>query len=268
MSRKIFVQISVLTLLLLAFLAIPAGARAGGVCGGTYVVDVGDTLNSIAARCGTSVSAITTANSGVADPLRAGQTLTLPRSSSGGSSVTSSIVSSNTTTTTTTTTTTYTAPTVTNSSGTHVVQYGETFSSIAYRYGLSVNQLWAANPQVANINYVYAGQVLTIPGGGSTSTTELKPLSYGNVPAGTVYSDVRLVNKSSGDIYVSIQGSTRDGIRVIYEYPVGKSTRVKVPAGSYTYVAWANGQEFTGYFDLGQNSSRTLTFYNDRSTAQ
>lgn len=265
MSRKSFVQVSVLALLLLAFLAVPASVQAGGVCGGKYVVDAGDTLNSIASRCGITVSAITAANPGVADPLKAGQTLTLPVGSSGGG-VTSTIVSSDTTTTTTTT---YVTPTVTNSSGTHVVQFGETFSSIAYRYGLSVNQLWAANPQVANINYVYVGQVLTIPGGGSTSTTDLKPLSYGNVPAGTPHSGVRLVNKSSSrEIYVSLQGDTKDGIRVIYEYPVKGTLKVNVPVGDYTYVAWVNEQKFVGYFHLSKGSDRTVIFYNKESKAE
>lgn len=276
MSRKIFTQISFLALLLLAFLAVPASAQAGGVCGGTYVVEAGDTLNSIATRCGTTVSAITKANPGVGDPLRAGQTLNLSSTSSSGSAVTSTIVSSDTSYTATTTTTSsnynnYVAP-VTYNNGTYIVQYGDTFSAIAHRYGLSVNQLWAANPQVWNINYLYAGQVLYIPSGGGTtytSTTESQPLSYGNVPAGTEYSHVRLVNKSqSREIYVSLQGETMDGIRVIYEYPVEGSLKVKIPTGDYTYVAWVNEQEFVGYFRLRKGSDRTITFRNSESTAE
>ncbi len=275
MSRKVFTQVSVLALLLLALLAIPAVAQAGGVCGGKYVVDAGDTLSSIAARCGTSVSAVTGANPGVVDPLRAGQTLTLPGSGSSGSSATSSIVSSDTSYNATTYNATYTAaPAVTYSNGTYIVQSGDTFSAIASRYGLSINQLWAANPQIWNINYVYAGQVIYIPTTASgqtsySSTTAQVPLSYGNVPAGTAYSAVRLVNKSqSKEIYVSLQGTTNDGINVIYEYPVNSFLKVKVPIGSYTYVAWANEQQFVGYFNLGKDKDRTLTFYNDKSTVE
>lgn len=279
MSRKIFTQVSILALLLLAFLAIPARAQAGGVCGGTYVVEAGDTFSSIASRCGTTVSAITAANPGVAEPLRAGQTLNLSSTNTSGGAVTSTIVSSDssyTATTTTTTTTSsnynnYVAP-VTYNNGTYIVQYGDTFSAIAYRYGLSINQLWAANPQVWNINYLYAGQVLYIPSSGgtaTTSTTQSQPLSYGNVPAGTEYSYVRLVNRSqSKEIYVSLQGETVDGIRVIYEYPVEGSLKVKVPTGSYTYVAWVNEQEFVGYFRLRKGSDRTITFRNSESTAE
>jgi len=278
MSRKIFTQVSILALLLLAFLAIPARAQAGGVCGGTYVVEAGDTFSSIASRCGTTVSAITAANPGVAEPLRAGQTLNLSSTNTSGGAVTSTIVSSDssyTATTTTTTTTSsnynnYVAP-VTYNNGTYIVQYGDTFSAIAYRYGLSINQLWAANPQVWNINYLYAGQVLYIPtsGGqtGSSSSSSSEPLSYGHVPAGTPYGWVRLVNQSSStEIYVSLQGTTRDGINVIYEYPVSGSLTVKIPSGSYKYVAWANERQFVGYFHLPNDGESKLVFRNNQAS--
>jgi hypothetical protein len=55
---------------------------------------------------------------------------------------------------------------------------------------------------------------------------------------------------------------------VIFEYPVEGSLKVNVPAGSYTYVAWANEQEFVGYFKLGKDTNRTLTLYNNKSTAE
>lgn len=285
MFSKAFAQISVLALFLLALLAAPVGVQAGGVCGGTYIVDAGDTLNSIAARCGTTVSAITTANPGVADPLKAGQTLTLPGvnyTSSGAAS--STLVSSDMYNYNTYNTYNYyqasPAPVTNSSGGTYIVQYGDTFSAIASRYGLSINQLWAANPQIWNINYLYVGQLIYIPASSGqyyTTTypimvapaTELEPLSYGTVPEGTPYGAVRLVNKSSSkEIYVSLQGVTRDGVSVIYEYPVSGFLKVKVPAGDYTYVAWANGQEFVGYFHLGHDSDRTLTFRNEESAAE
>jgi len=48
----------------------------------------------------------------------------------------------------------------------HVVRYGETLSSIAYRYGVSPWALARAN-HIYNMNLIYAGQVLYIPTGGS-----------------------------------------------------------------------------------------------------
>ncbi|MBN1430875.1 MAG: LysM peptidoglycan-binding domain-containing protein [Anaerolineae bacterium] len=53
---------------------------------------------------------------------------------------------------------------------THVVQPGETLFSIARSYGLTVEQLASANG-ITNPNLIYAGQVLTIPGGGSSEGT-------------------------------------------------------------------------------------------------
>lgn len=63
-----------------------SGSSSGGAAGGTYVVRRGDTLAAIAARYGTTVSAIVRAN-GIANPslIVAGQRLTIPGASSGGS---------------------------------------------------------------------------------------------------------------------------------------------------------------------------------------
>jgi nucleoid-associated protein YgaU len=50
--------------------------------------------------------------------------------------------------------------------GTHVVQAGETLSSIAQSEGLGGWQsLWGANPDIPNPDLIYAGQVLSIPSG-------------------------------------------------------------------------------------------------------
>lgn len=285
MSHKICGQFLMLALLLAAMLSSPTGAQAGGVCGGSYVVDAGDTLSSIAAKCGTTASAIAAVNPGVTEPLRAGQTLNLAVGSSGGSgTVSSSIVSSDPGYSVISAASAPAAvpqqPAVSYSAApasgvrTHVVQYGDTFSAIASRYGLSVKQLWAANPQVWNINYIYAGQTLNIPIHASYQPPAYRaatpePLSYGYVPAGTPYGEVRLVNKSSTpNIYVSLQGKTKDGVSVIYEYPVGSFLIVKVPAGSYKYVAWANQQKFVGYILVGRDSEPTVTFYNNRSAEE
>ena len=164
MFRKAFAQVLVLVFLLLAFFGTPLGAQAGGVCGGTYVVDAGDTADSIAARCGTSASAIYAANPGISGTLYAGQVLMLPGSSNTVPSTPIPPTPATATVNNYNTYNYYNYPAASSSSnGTYIVQPGDTFSSIASRYGLSVQQLWAANPQILNINYIYAGQVIYIP---------------------------------------------------------------------------------------------------------
>jgi LysM repeat protein len=45
----------------------------------------------------------------------------------------------------------------------HVVAQGETLSKIAKKYGLTLDQLLAANPQIKNPNKIAIGDELTIP---------------------------------------------------------------------------------------------------------
>jgi hypothetical protein len=94
------------------------------------------------------------------------------------------------------------------------------------------------------------------------------PLSYGTVPPGTLYGKVQLSNKANGDVYVSLQGTTRDGVSVINEYPVDGTMSVKVPAGWYVYVAWVGGQKFEGQFNLGGGSEHAITFYSKKVVVQ
>ena len=45
----------------------------------------------------------------------------------------------------------------------HTVKPGDTFSSIAKRYGVTLNELSKANPQVKNVGRIYPGQVINLP---------------------------------------------------------------------------------------------------------
>ena len=248
MSRKIFVQVSVFTIFLLALLAIPASALAGGYCDSTYVVQWGDTLSSIAQRCGTTVSAIYAANPGISGYLYAGQLLIMPGYSSCGN-----------------------CP-PTNYGNTYVVRYGDSFAKIANRFGVSIYDLWAANPYIWDINVIYVGQVLSVPSSSwydhdhdhswfdIVDPYEETPehLSYGTYPDNKKVK-VRLVNKAHADVYVSLQGTTKDGFEAINEYTVDGTVNATVPSGWYTYVAWVGGVQYSGQFSL--NGSRTMTFY-------
>src|SRR5687767_6427450 len=88
MARKILISILLCTILAI----LPVTAFAGGVCGGTYIVEKGETFSSIAARCGTTVSIITAANPGVSEPLKVGQSITVPGITSAPSTPTGPIV--------------------------------------------------------------------------------------------------------------------------------------------------------------------------------
>lgn len=112
--------------------------------GVTYVVQPGDTLTGIAARYGIPVAQLAAANG-----LRwnawiyVGQRLIIPGAAQ-----------------------TPTLPPVPGGS-THVVQRGDTLSSIALRYGTTVAALMAVN-RLTNPNFIYVGQRLAIPGGVTT----------------------------------------------------------------------------------------------------
>jgi len=252
MSRKIFTQSLLIVVILLATFAGAGTAQAWSSCGGSYVVQWGDTMGGIAARCGTTVSALYAANPWTNGYLYAGQVLVIP---DGG----------------------YNPPPQSGNyyTGKYTVQWGDTFSKIAQRYGVSVHSLWAANPYIWNINRIYPGQVLNVPAtstkpGSSDSSwfkiisTDYDPLverSYGAVPPKTPTGKVNLINIANAEVYVSLQGTTNDGAKVINEYPVEGTMSVKVPAGWYLYVAWVGGEKLSGEFKLGGDANRTMTFY-------
>jgi peptidoglycan/xylan/chitin deacetylase (PgdA/CDA1 family) len=107
----------------------------------TYTVRAGDTLSSIAARHGTTVSALAAANN-IANPnlIRVGQVLRIPSA--------------------------VPPPAPAPIAGTYTVRAGDTLFSIAARHGTTVSALAAAN-NIANPNLIRVGQVLVIPGAGS-----------------------------------------------------------------------------------------------------
>ena len=146
-------------------LTIPVGGSSGSSgsssSGGTYVVQRGDNLSAIARRHGTTVSAIVQANS-LTNPsyIYAGQRLIIP----GGGSTSSGQASSSG---------------QSSGSGTvYVVRRGDTVASIAYRYGTTINAIAQVNG-LANPRFIYAGQRLRIPSGGSTAPAPSAPAATG-----------------------------------------------------------------------------------------
>ncbi len=111
----------------------------------SYTVASGDTLTSIAKSYGTTVSAIATANN-ISNPdyIYVGEVLTIGSSTSTSTS-TSSTSSSSTS----------------SSSKSYTVASGDTLTSIAKSYGVSISTLAKLN-NISNTNLIYAGTTLKI----------------------------------------------------------------------------------------------------------
>jgi lysozyme len=124
------ILVIVLSLLVMALVVPAVSAHEPQSNGYWYTVHYGDTLSRIAHRHGVSMRAIIQAN-GLHNPDRiySGQKLWIP---------------------------------VRQQHRIHVVQYGQTLSSIARSYGLSPWAIAEANG-ITNLDRIYAGQRLTLP---------------------------------------------------------------------------------------------------------
>ena len=244
MSYKTIIRCTVLVAILLISFSSPGNVQAQSSCGSTYVVQPGDWLAKIASRCGVTLSQLYAANPRVGYYIYSGQVLVIP----GGYSDSPSYTYTNT----------------------YTVQRGDTFSAIAKHYGVSTNALWSANRHIWDINRIYPGQVIYVPSSSSwfnivpTSTEPLVERSYGTAPVGAPSGRIKLINNANAEVYVSLQGTTNDGVKVINEYPVGEPMKVNVPAGWYLYVAWVGGEKFSGQFQLHGDENLEMKFYTNR----
>jgi LysM repeat protein len=268
MSHKALGQSVVLALFVLALLGTPSTALAGGVCGGTWVADPGDTVEKLAAMCGTTTAAIYAANPGISGALTVGQVLTIPGSNYGAPSAPPADTNSPTIINYNTYNyyNYYSAPPAGGYSGKYTVQYGDTFAKIAARFGVSIQALWTANPQVKDINLVYVGQVLNVPsssGPGSPPVSTKTPtaLTYsGDIPKNAPRETITLINNANAEVYISLRTSRADGTNAIHEYPVSGTTYATIPVGWIDYVAWVGGVKYTGGFKLSEGANITITF--------
>ncbi|MCA9899382.1 MAG: LysM peptidoglycan-binding domain-containing protein [Anaerolineales bacterium] len=124
----------------------------------TYTVTWGDTLTRIATRFGTNLTTILQANPQISNPnlIYVGQQLEIP-------------TGDNPTPTPQPPPGSTPAPPPTGSQ-TYIVQPGDTLSAIARRFNTTITAIAQASG-ISNINLIYVGQRLTIPGSGSVPTS-------------------------------------------------------------------------------------------------
>lgn len=89
---------------------------------------------------------------------------------------------------------------------TYVVQPGDWLAKIARRCGVTLTELYAANPWARYYYYIYPGQVLVIPGGAVSH-------DHGNVFCGPGMD-------TYGSYYVVCRGDTLGGIALYYSVTV------------------------------------------------
>lgn len=148
--------------------AAPAAAAAPAPTGATHTVARGETVSHVAQRYGTTVSAIVNANGLDARAfVRAGQTLTIPGAAQPAPAPAAPAA----------------APAA--ASTTHTVGSGETVSSIAKRYGTTVQAIVGANG-LDKRAFIRAGQKLAVPGAAPAAAPSAQLV--GNTFAGRTYS--------------------------------------------------------------------------------
>ncbi len=104
-----------------------------------YIVQPGDTMFTIAQRFGVSLDALIAANPQIPNPsqIRPGQTVCVPTSTPPG-------------------------PCPPNTFA-YTVQPGDSMFLIAQRFGVSLDALIAANPQISNPSLILPGQIVCVP---------------------------------------------------------------------------------------------------------
>ncbi len=115
------------------------------------------------------------------------------------------------------------------------------------------------------------GTALTLPSSTAALAVNLTPTGTpyyqyaGTMPPDLPYGNITLINMSKTDASISLRCTTKDGYVTNIDYPLGGSTvDDAIPAGSYTYVAWVGGKQFTNSFKLSKFQDLKFIIYKDR----
>ena len=233
---------------------------SGASTSGTYTVQAGDTLYSIARRSGMSLNTLLSLNGlSQSSVIHPGQTLKL----SGASNATvASPVSYKSTASSAST------------SGTYTVQAGDTLYSIARRSGMSLNTLLSING-LSQSSVIRPGQTLSVSG--SASQTTATPVSYqttststGNgtytVKAGDTLYRIAYNHGISLTTLLSINGlSETSTIRPGQQLVVSGSAKATTSTTKATTVSYSTGasthtvQAGDTLFRIAKNNGLTLS---------
>lgn len=208
----------------------------------THTVAPGETLGGIAARYGTSASAIASAN-GLANPnvVRVGTRLTIPGRTTGVQTVNAVMV------------------TGTPATAYHTVRAGETLGSIARRYSVPMGALISANG-IRNPDLLTIGSRLSVPSAGSTTAT----VASVAVPVASTSSSVGVHKVASGETLGSIAARYGTSVARIQSLN-GLANPNLVVVGAALKVPGATGSSATGSTYIGPrtvSSSQVVAMIN------
>jgi hypothetical protein len=106
--------------------------------------------------------------------------------------------------------------------------------------------------------------ITTNPALSTTPAETSYPQYSGTMPPSLPFGEIRLINKSKAEVYISLRCVTKDNYVTIIEYPVKSIVTTRAPAGQYTYVVWVGGRKIVGNFSLAKSEDLTINIYKDR----
>ena len=121
-----------------------------------YTVKSGDSLSTIARQYNTTITRLLELNPTITDVNRiyVGQTLTVPTTNTTNiTNTTSQLISPRPASTGSTN----------SASKSYIVQPGDTLSTIARKFNVTLNDLLALNPTITNVNFIRVGQTINVP---------------------------------------------------------------------------------------------------------